>query len=64
MSGHKILTTSYLVVALKGLAERLALFLKYFFMGENTGMKVRMTGDRFTGARLPFGVSSDLSYHR
>ena len=54
----------YLVVALKGLAERLALFfLKYFFMlGENTGIEplVRMRAIRFTGARLPFGVSSSL----
>ena len=37
MSGHEILTTSRLVVALKGLAERLALFtLKYFMLRENT----------------------------
>jgi hypothetical protein len=57
------------VSGLKGLAERLALFtLKYFMLGENTGIKERGSEDkeaiRFTGARLPFGVSSNLSYYR
>ena len=66
MNGHEILTTSMSGRCIKRAGRKAGpFFLKYFFMlGENTGMKVRMTGDRFTGARLPFGVSSNLECHR
>jgi hypothetical protein len=69
VSGHKVWTHLRVVVALKGLAEGWPFFtLKYFMLGENTGIKERGSEDkeaiRFTGARLPFGVSSNLSYHR
>ena len=63
VSSHQFWPHLWVVITLKGLAKRLALFtLKHFMLGENTGRK-RKTGDRFTGARLPFGVSSNLSYH-
>ena len=66
MNGHAILTTSMSGRCIKRAGRKAGpFFLKYvFLLEENTGMKVRMTRDRSTGARLPFGVSSDLSYHR
>jgi hypothetical protein len=46
MSGHYI----------KRAGQKVGPFtLKHFMLGENTGRRKKKTGDRFTGARLPFG---------
>jgi hypothetical protein len=64
VSGHKILTTSYLVVALKGLAERLALFFevcflyggKYRYESEDDGRFVLRARGYLLGCRQIFSI--------